>query len=292
MSNILNLNPYVYLSERTDSAEGEKRYDLFVLVPVDQATQTDINFSQSTPVYPGAMGRVFVNYTTETNLNLPGSVKYRFLHLIVDKKKDNVLYDTIVVRGPGATQTIGIDFADADTKTVETVPTNAELLNAPYVHLHKEAEQVGNETIVKLRPSCVVLFAAGKGMSAESVTMSGDNRIYTATTDSGSTLETNPDNFNINLDARFLSSLNNTFDSSVTETSTDNPPRRKKAKLKTINASGGGGFVPSNGNGKQDQTTHNEHSPAVTAAAKPPAKPKTKSKKKKSKTSPRKPAVV
>ena len=281
MSNILNLNPYVYLSERTDTAEGQKRYDLFVLVPVDQATQTDINFSQSTPVYPGALGRVFVDYTTETNLNLPGSVKYRFLHLIVDKKKNNVLYDTIVVRGPGATQTIGIDFADADTKTVETVPTNAELLNAPYVHLHKEAEQVGNETIVKLRPSCVVLFAAGKGMSAESVTMSGDNRIYTATTDSGSTLETNPDNFNINLDARFLSALNNSFDSSVTETSTDNPPRRRKAKLKNVNASGGGGFAPTTGNGTPGPASDTEKSETI---IKKPVKDKTKKTKKKPKS--------
>ncbi|HRI61335.1 MAG TPA: hypothetical protein PK228_16460 [Saprospiraceae bacterium] len=288
MSNILNLNPYVYLSERTDTAENEKRYDLFILVPVDQATQTDINFSQSTPAYPGALGFVFVTYATETNQNLPAAVKYRFHHVIIDKKRNGVLYNTVTVRGSGVTQTIGIDFADADTTPVNPIPTNSELLNAPYLHLHKEAEQVNGETIVRLRPSCVILFGAGKGMETEAVSMSGDNRIHTATTNSGSTLETNPDNFNINLDARFLSAVNNFFDSTVTEsTGAGNPPRRKKAKVKTLNAGGGGSMGNANGNGKQDQihTAQTIHlsKPTQTELAKTKAKPK----KKKAKAKPR-----
>jgi len=242
MSNIFKLTPYVYLTERTDTSEGEKRYDLFMLVPVD--AQTDIDFSSTAAAYPGIPDRIYVDYITKPNTAPPAGVKYRFYYLTIDKKKDGVTYNTIVVRGDGLlTRTLLVDFSDADTNPVASIPANSELHDVPYIHLQKETLQIGGVAQDFVRPSAIVLFDAGFGVVSETVTLLSNNCLHELTIGNTNVVTSDPDAFQINQNLQVQSVIGAYYEASVGGGS-GGGNRRKKPKVKNLNAGGGGNMAP------------------------------------------------
>lgn len=278
MSNIIKLTPYVYLTERTDLAEGEKRYDLFLLVPVDAAGQTDVDFTNTAAAYPGIPDRILIDYATVPHTTPPAGVKYRFHYLAIDKKRGGVLYNTLVIRGDGLlTKTLLVDFDDADTNTVATIPANFQLNHVPYVHLQKETVTTGTATQNFVRPSSIILFDSGNGVVSETITLLNDNCLHELTIGSTTVVTSDPDNFQINQDFKVEAVTGAFFESSVG--GPGGGGRRKKPKVKNLNANGGGSMPPTPPDTvNPKKTLVNGTKPATGKAktTKKKAKPKTK----------------
>lgn len=217
MSNIIRLAPYAYLARRS---EESTLYDLLLLVPVDNAGDTNLN--NVTPVKAGGT-RITINYSTSGS---PANALYRFKHFVIDSEDK---YEDIEIKGNNSADlTTVVEFSEADDQ--EASVTNEYQTCAPYLFVKKETV---SSTEKFAHPSCIVIFDPGLGALTEALVFRPDDCALNFTL-GNSGVVTDPTKFAINQSIKAEITYNGVHELEVFIDGNSyfaKPPRRHKLKM-------------------------------------------------------------